>query len=64
MLIAHKAVVTKGFMVPDPEIIGAPFLWCNYGNIWLIILEDIGSTCGIRKRETGLEVVENPVIYL
>lgn len=41
MLIAHKVVVSEGFMVLNLEITGAPLLWCNYRNIWLIILEDI-----------------------
>lgn len=46
MLVIHKIVVTEGFMISYLEIAGTPFLWCNYRNIWLIILEEICDTYG------------------
>lgn len=63
MLVARKVVVTKGFIVPNLESTGAPSLWCNYRNIWLIILEPCG-TYSLKKREKLLRVSEDAGIEL
>lgn len=63
MLVARKVAVTRGFIVPNLGSTGAPSLWCNYGNLWLIILEPCG-TYSLKKREEFLGVREDAGIEL
>lgn len=48
---------------PKSGSTGTPSLWCNYGNLWLIILEPCG-TYSLKKREEFLGVREDAGIEL